>query len=144
MKYLLIGLALALTSILVPHFTQGADTDMSGVSLDSHWFQSEQECQAWLDKHPVPYYLPAGGGDFRQHNPQWDCDDMANWLVDEAEKDGYRIMECPVSPQGYVASMFSVKAWDGRLHVGCWTRIGNAYWYIEPETGIMKRLCEVD
>ncbi len=145
-------LLMSVLSLLVPISAPfpTANAESSGLSRNSHWFQSVEDAQSWLDAHPVPVKLYAIDNEIVFNNnpddPRWDCDDMANWLVDEAEKDGYRLMEAPVSTYGYIFGdiyVGPVSKWPDK-HVGVWTRIGNAYWYIEPQTRNMTYLVRVD
>jgi hypothetical protein len=60
MKRYLLALVIIVTCF-VPTVIQGADTDMSGVSLNDHWFQTQESCQEWLDQHPVPNFQYSNG-----------------------------------------------------------------------------------
>ena len=114
------------------------------------FFQSEQELRDWVDDNQLPIVLIAnseGTISFLNpmHDPCYDCDDYALEMVVRAELDGYRMYECPVSRNGLVFGYTRVRSGDIDPHVGCWTRVEDTYYYIEPmpPTKIVK-LCDID
>ena len=76
------------------------------------YFESVEELEIWLDT--IPFYMASFAN--------CDCDDYAQWLQEDAERDGYRISTEMVIKSGSIKHMLNSAI------------IGNKFYLIEPQT----------
>ncbi len=94
------------------------------------YFETETILREWVASHELSIVM-IGGGSLQNYNadPRYDCDEYAEDLRRLAEKDGYILTPVPV----FSGSIWSVRVSDAPMfHVGCWTMVGNTYYYVEP------------
>lgn len=89
------------------------------------WPESLEEVELWLQNNSVPLI----GGWSLYHDPENDCEDIAERRMFMASEDGLYLPVCPV----YLGDVFGEEvskapAWK---HVGNWFWLGNNYYFIE-------------
>jgi len=97
------------------------------------FFESTAEAQAWIDENHLPIKF-IGKMDLENYTPdsRYDCDDYSEDYQALAFESMLIVTECPVTDG---------KIWGVRVtdilenHVGCWTKINNAYFYVETSPG---------
>jgi len=99
------------------------------------WPESLEEIEQWLLDNPVPLI----GGWSLYHDPENDCEDIAERRMFMAAEDGLYLPVCPI----YIGRLFDEKvsspqAWK---HVGNWFWLGNNFYFVEAQCsnpGIIK------
>uniref|UniRef100_A0A6H2A374 Uncharacterized protein n=1 Tax=viral metagenome TaxID=1070528 RepID=A0A6H2A374_9ZZZZ len=106
------------------------------------WFESEEQLRQWVDENHLTLMMTVNSEGMKA-STTYDCDDYAEDLVKLAESQGYRLMECPVR-NGYVWNRKVINIYG--MHVGCWTKVNNVYYYIEPNPLMSKviKIIEAD
>jgi hypothetical protein len=98
------------------------------------WFASLDDLTTWCASHQLPIHLIASeNGTIDLINPvpdpAYDCDDYAKEMMAQAATDGYFLPMCPVVNGKVYQTQVSTLPLN---HVGNWTCVGNAAYYVEP------------
>lgn len=98
-------------------------------------FESVDEARGWITSHQLPVtYIASSGGEVNfnepSYTPDYDCDDYADDYEQMALEDGILLWQCPVK----AGRVWGVKVSPlGGNHIGLFTKIDNAFYYIEPQ-----------
>jgi hypothetical protein len=96
-------------------------------------FTDVDAAKEWVLSHKLPVVIIADRPNnlvSPKHDPRYDCDDYADDYEALALSENISLWQAPVTN----VCIWGVRVAEGSgNHVGMWTKIGNAYYYIEPQ-----------
>jgi len=111
-------------------------------------FENEQALRDWVNRWMLtrmPIALEFFGTDIilrgEKYSMYFDCDDLTEAIQRDALYDGYLLSKALVDREGCV---YGVNVTDFKEHTGAVAVAGNAYWYIEPQTGQIAYIVRKD
>lgn len=109
-------------------------------------FESYEELAGWVAEWEVENkplvveffnktYVLRGNDEL--YSAYWDCDDISEAMQRDAIKDGYLMSVAVVGEGGY---LYGVRVSEYEYHAGNMAVAGNAFYFIEPQTGEIVRI----
>lgn len=108
-------------------------------------FASREELEDWVSRNSTIHvsFDSKGTLDLTRLKPdsQFDCDDYAREFQRKAARDGY-YLSVQLVRDGKLFNRQVTNSYE--LHMGNLALIGNDVWYVEPQTGKITWVCNLD